>query len=72
MNRKQIIKKLQDYDISFSKKDNTNRLQKKLQKYLDSKISYGVKAFRKLSNNLLQTGGVGGSQFVNKIIKILY
>ena len=63
MNRKDIKNQLIKNNIQFSNKDNSKRLFRKLQKFQQLTISYGVKAFRKLPDGTLQTGGIGGSDY---------
>ena len=58
MNRKELIQKLKDLNISFSVKDSSKRLQSKLDKI----ETVAIKAFTLLDSGTLQTGGVGGSK----------
>jgi len=60
MNRKEIIQRLEKAGIPFSKKSNTQKLQRKLEK---NQKTVGVKAFRLLDNDKLVTGGIGGSEY---------
>jgi len=58
MNRKGLIQKLENLNISFSVKDSSKRLQSKLDKI----ETVAIKAFTLLDNGTLQTGGIGGSK----------
>ena len=58
MNRKELIQKLEDLNVSFSVKDSSKRLQSKLDKI----ETVAIKAFTLLDNGTLQTGGIGRSK----------